>query len=97
MTANEIKYVDDVRQRYSNVLDDEHLTRDGILDDLMARPREVPDQVRLSRASTNWHMVYTQVKGNWDRLKGLHNRQRIWEDVKEIIRRIRKYQGQPGP
>jgi hypothetical protein len=92
MTANEIQYVDNVRQRYSNILQNEHMTQDGILDDLMARPRDVPDQVKLPRATTNWHKVYTQIKANWDRLKGLQNRQRIWEDVEEILRRIRKYE-----
>jgi hypothetical protein len=97
MTANEIKYVDNVRQRYFNVLQDEHMAQDGILDDLMARAREGPDQVRLSRASTNWHKVYTQIKAKWARLKGLHNRQRIWEDVEEIIRRIAKYEAQDTP
>ncbi|KAL3492121.1 hypothetical protein BJX62DRAFT_112669 [Aspergillus germanicus] len=94
MTANEIKYVDNVRQRFSNVLQDERMSQDGILDYLMARPGDVSDQVRLPKANTNWHQVYTQIKANWDRLKGLQNRQRIWEDVEEIIRRIRKYANQ---
>ncbi|KAL3443125.1 hypothetical protein BJX65DRAFT_209572 [Aspergillus insuetus] len=92
MTANEIGYVDRVRELYSNVLQDEHMTQDAILDDLMARPRGVPDQVKLPKANTNWHQVYTQIKANWGRLKGLQNRQRIWEDVEEILRRIRKYE-----
>jgi hypothetical protein len=94
LTANEVKYLDNVRQRYFNVLQDENMTQDGILDFLMTRPRDVPNQVKLPKANTNWHQVYTQIKANWGRLKGLQNRQRIWEDVEEIIRRIRKYEAQ---
>jgi hypothetical protein len=94
LTANEVKYLDNVRQRYFNVLKDENMTQDGILDFLMTRPRDVPNQVKLPKANTNWHQVYTQIKANWGRLKGLQNRQRIWEDVEEIIRRIRKYEAQ---
>ncbi|KAJ0423240.1 hypothetical protein BJY00DRAFT_278914 [Aspergillus carlsbadensis] len=90
-TANEVGYLNNARQRYSKVLRNEHISDEGILDYLMPRLREVPDPVRLPKVNTNWHRVYTQIKRHWHMLKGLRNRQRIWEDVEEIIRRIRKY------
>ncbi|CEL03816.1 hypothetical protein ASPCAL04959 [Aspergillus calidoustus] len=96
MTANEIKYVDNVRERYSTVLRNEHMGEDGILDHLLPWQRAVTGQIKLPKATTNWHQVYVQIKGNWGNLKGLRNRQRIWEDMEEIIRRIRKYENQSG-
>lgn len=43
---------------------------------------------------TNWCRVYYEVKMNWKKLKGLHNRERIWRDIEEILRRIDKYRGE---
>lgn len=50
----------------------------------------MPDQVKLPIRNTDWRRVLLQIQRNWDMLKGLQNRQRIWTDVEEIIRRIRK-------
>lgn len=51
----------------------------------------IPDQVKLPRMTTDWRRVLVQIQLNWDRLKGLQNRQRIWVDVEEVVRRIRKF------
>lgn len=45
----------------------------------------------LPKYKTNWCRVYYEVKTNWDALKGLQNRKRIWRDVEEILRRITEY------
>ncbi|KAL3458757.1 hypothetical protein BJX64DRAFT_212746 [Aspergillus heterothallicus] len=93
LTANEIKYVDDVRKRYAKVLtdDDAYGPVTDVVDYLLPRPRASVEQPRLPRADTDWHRVYAEIKTNWHQLKGLRNRQRIWEDVEEIMRRIDKY------
>jgi hypothetical protein len=49
----------------------------------------VPEQIRLPKWETDWRYVFTAIKRNWASLKGLRNRERIWEDVGEIVRRIR--------
>ncbi|KAL2842925.1 hypothetical protein BJY01DRAFT_216253 [Aspergillus pseudoustus] len=92
ITANEIKYIDEIRKSYGKILKQDHKGDEGILDYLFPRSDGVPEQMKLPRASTNWHAVFTAIKGNWDKLKGLRNRQRIWEDVEEVISRIRKYE-----
>ncbi|KAJ5125081.1 uncharacterized protein N7515_008906 [Penicillium bovifimosum] len=56
-------------------------------------PLAEPDEVKLPRANTDWHRVFTQIRLNWENLKGLQNRQRIWRDVEEVVRRIRKLEG----
>jgi hypothetical protein len=94
MTANEVKFLNKTRKRYSKVLSDEHTAVDGIVEYLLPRPNPGADLVNLPKANTNWHQVYTNIKGNWGRFKGLRNRQRIWEDVAEVIQRIQKYEGQ---
>lgn len=45
----------------------------------------------LPKDGTNWCRIYYDVKMNWETLKGLQNRERIWKDVEEIFRRIDKY------
>lgn len=50
----------------------------------------MPEQVKLPRVNTDWCHVLVQIQLNWDKLKGLRNRQRIWIDVEEVVRRIRK-------
>ncbi|RMJ23855.1 hypothetical protein PHISP_05287 [Aspergillus sp. HF37] len=44
--------------------------------------------IRLPRERTNWYRLYRDIRANWDRLKGLQNRARIWNDVTQIIERI---------
>lgn len=50
----------------------------------------LPSQ-RLPLAQTDWYELYRQITAHWEDLKGLHNRQRIWADAEEIIRRIQQY------
>lgn len=45
----------------------------------------------LPKDGTNWCRVFYEVKVNWEALKGLQNRERIWEDIEEIFRRIDDY------
>ncbi|KAJ5779354.1 hypothetical protein N7457_007074, partial [Penicillium paradoxum] len=91
LSANEVAFLNESREHYSRVLRDEEMSSDNIVDHLLPLPSAVPDQVNLPRESTDWHQVYTQIKYNWDGLKGLRNRQRIWEDIEEVFRRIEKY------
>ncbi|KAL4767160.1 hypothetical protein BDW60DRAFT_220752 [Aspergillus nidulans var. acristatus] len=67
---------------------------DGTVEHLLPRLNLQEKSIKVTKAGTNWHRVYATIKRNWACLKGLHNRQRIWEDVAEIIRRIQKYEGQ---
>ncbi|MCJ1391456.1 hypothetical protein MMC18_004320 [Xylographa bjoerkii] len=54
----------------------------------------------LDVGKTNWYEMYRKVKSCW-LFKGLQNRRRIWKDVEEVVRRIRKYRQEgkikPGP
>lgn len=53
------------------------------------RPIPVPDV--LPPHQTNWYMLYLEIKRNWNELLGLRNRERIWMDCEEIVRRIATY------
>lgn len=96
ITANDIKDTLITRELYNEVLEEEY--NEGELDpavfDIMAPPWSptVPHQIKLLRGKTNWYEVYSAITRNWDKLKGLKNRRRIWKDVEEIIRRVKKYQ-----
>lgn len=48
----------------------------------------------LPKGRTNWCRAYYEVKMNWEALRGLQNRERIWKDVEEIFRRIDVYRGE---
>ncbi|MCJ1399146.1 hypothetical protein MMC11_002348 [Xylographa trunciseda] len=43
----------------------------------------------LEVGKTNWYKLYCMLKSCW-LFKGLQNRRRIWKDVEEVVRRIRK-------
>ncbi|KAL4996659.1 hypothetical protein BDV10DRAFT_171576 [Aspergillus recurvatus] len=94
MTANEVKFLNETRKSYLQVLSDGTTVLDGAVEYLLPCTSLGAESVNLPKANTNWHQVYTTIKRNWGRLKGLRNRQRIWEDVAEIIRRIQKHEGQ---
>ena len=42
----------------------------------------------LPKGKTDWHRLYKKVKFCWKNLKGLQNRRRIWNDVREVVTRI---------
>ena len=42
-------------------------------------------------AKWNHCRLYYEIKTKWEELKGLRNRERIWTDVQEILRRIAMY------
>ncbi|QYS93811.1 hypothetical protein H0G86_001179 [Trichoderma simmonsii] len=46
--------------------------------------------VRLPRERTNWYQLYTDIKANEEKLKGLRNRKRIWGTVGEIVQNVKK-------
>lgn len=94
VTASDLLYFKEVRERYSEYLSDVETPTSEAVNFLLPFPKEVPSQLRLPRGNTNWHGVYTQIKKNWSSLRGLRNRQRIWEAVEEIIKRIEKYETQ---
>lgn len=52
------------------------------------------ETIILPKDRTNWCRVYYEVKANWKTLKGLQNRERIWKDVEEILRRIDGYRSE---
>ena len=45
----------------------------------------------LPQEGTNWCRLYYKIKTHWQDLQGLQNRQRIWNDVEEILNRISRY------
>lgn len=47
--------------------------------------------ITLPTAHPNWCRVYHEIMTHADELHGLRNRQRIWTDVEEILRRIQKH------
>ncbi|KAK2810650.1 hypothetical protein FQN50_002690 [Emmonsiellopsis sp. PD_5] len=60
--------------------------------DILASGTAIPEQIKLPRDKTNWYQLYVEIRRNWSQLKGLRNRERIYKDVEEIIRRIKKYE-----
>jgi hypothetical protein len=49
------------------------------------RPRPVP---QLDRLHTDWYSLYCQLRREWENIKGLQNRERIWKAVEFVSRRI---------
>lgn len=47
---------------------------------------------KLPQNRTNWYMVYTQITRHWNDLKGLRNRERIWQCCNDIAQRIEKFE-----
>ncbi|KAI9046062.1 F-box protein [Aspergillus affinis] len=92
VTANGARLLNQRRQHYTRVLREEgHVDNlDDALDYLLPWPESATPSHKLPRGQTNWYQLYTEVKRNWPQLKGLRNRQRIWEDVDEIIYRIKQ-------
>ncbi|KAK2761333.1 hypothetical protein FQN54_001855 [Arachnomyces sp. PD_36] len=41
--------------------------------------------VKLPRYKTNWYKLYRDITLNWDKLKGLQNRKRIWGDIMQLM------------
>ncbi|KAJ5819600.1 hypothetical protein N7474_005191 [Penicillium riverlandense] len=46
--------------------------------------------ITLPRDKTNWYKVFCDIRSNWSSLKGLRNRERIWENVKQVVDAIKK-------
>lgn len=90
VTASELAFVKEERERYLAQLRDEYTPASQAVEFLLPFPQEGPRPLTLP-SETNWHRVYTEIKQNWGRLLGLRNRQRIWENVGEIIKRIERY------
>lgn len=95
LTTAELRRTLQARSRYSTALtEDLYMTRsdaEKAMENQFPLVHFAPDQIKLSRGDTDWHHVFTGVKRNWNKLKGLRNRQRIWVDIEEIVRRILKF------
>jgi hypothetical protein len=53
-----------------------------------SRFRESRAVHHLSRLNTDWHYLYCRLAREWKNIKGLRNRERIWESAEHIVRRI---------
>jgi hypothetical protein len=94
LTTADIKCVVTARSAYARALAEDSYTQldaEKAAESRFVLPIIIPEQVKLPRATTDWHRVFMQIRLNWDKLKGLRNRQRIWVDVEEIVRRIQKF------
>ncbi|KAJ5511426.1 Major facilitator superfamily domain general substrate transporter [Penicillium expansum] len=94
VTTAEIKSVIRARSTYAETLRGDSYTEQAAERVAECRfPLSVimPGQVKLPRTNTDWRSVLVQIQLNWDKLKGLRNRQRIWVDVEEVVRRVRKF------
>lgn len=95
VSTAEVKFISNARNHYSRILvEDSYMVRSDAEKAGASRyplPMEMPEVKQLSRVDTNWRRVFTQIRLDWDKLKGLQNRRRIWTDVEEIVRRIRKF------
>ena len=47
--------------------------------------------MHLPRNRTNWYKLYRDIVANWEDLRGLRNRKRIWAHLEEIVSSIRRY------
>ncbi|KAJ5749162.1 uncharacterized protein N7511_010858 [Penicillium nucicola] len=92
VSTAQVKSILKSRKLLSNVLSADYMkykAAEKAAEYWLPMPCDMPNQVDLPRLGTDWRVVFTQIKQNWRRLKGLQNRRRIWTDVEEIIRRIR--------
>ncbi|KAJ5931171.1 Major facilitator superfamily domain general substrate transporter [Penicillium verrucosum] len=94
VTTAEIKSVIRARSTYAKALCEDDYTEhaaERVAEHRFPLSVILPDQVKLPRMNTDWRQVLVQIQLNRDRLKGLQNRQRIWVDVEEVVRRIRMF------
>lgn len=59
--------------------------------EMLRRHRESLPIANVDVEKTNWYKLYCGITRNWKELKGLRNRERIWEDIEEIVRRMKRY------
>ncbi|KAH7026425.1 uncharacterized protein B0I36DRAFT_365991 [Microdochium trichocladiopsis] len=61
------------------------------LETMCADSRRILDHtpMRLHRETTDWYQLYRDIVVNWDQLKGLRNRERIWQHVTTIVEAIK--------
>jgi hypothetical protein len=50
----------------------------------------------LHPGRTNYFTLYTLITRHWPQLRGLQNRERIWKDCEEILRRVAVHQKEGG-
>ncbi|KAJ5979985.1 hypothetical protein N7481_007283 [Penicillium waksmanii] len=70
VTKSSLKLFKEEREHYSLLLEDVYTPTSEVVDFLLPFPKEVPNQLQLSRRNTNWHGVYTQIKKSWSSLRG---------------------------
>lgn len=54
----------------------------------LARAESCLELVKLPQGKVDYHGLYLAVARNWDRLKGLRNRRRIWRDCEVILEEV---------
>ncbi|KAL9567426.1 hypothetical protein ACKAV7_008376 [Fusarium commune] len=62
--------------------------------EIMNNPLPKAPVTLLSRAETDWFHLKCEVSRNWQKLLGLQNRRRVWDDCQEILNRVDKYREQ---
>ena len=88
-TMRELKSYDEVLQARIRSLDD-------LPDEARAEQRKIIAQERLQsrkpkpaqhldRQRTDWHWLYREINREWKNMKGLHNRERIWYALANIV------------
>lgn len=53
--------------------------------DKLLKPRAVQ---RLHRLQIDWYWLYCQINREWEKIRGLQNRERIWKTLELVVRRI---------
>ncbi|CAG9948369.1 unnamed protein product [Clonostachys rosea f. rosea IK726] len=53
-----------------------------------------PQRLPCGPDEVDWFGLYCTLSHNFDNLKGLRNRKRIWKDCDEIVRQIKKYRAE---
>jgi hypothetical protein len=43
---------------------------------------------QLDRLRTDWYWLYCRINGEWENIKGLQNRERIWKTLEFVVRRV---------
>lgn len=66
---------------------------DALLD-IPHATRPATPTILLKRAETDWYRLHTEIGRNWEKLQGLQNRRRIWDDCQEILNRVDVYRKQ---
>lgn len=85
------KSVDSYKQDHSWMLLDPNKLPEETKQEMLRRDWEQMPIARLNAKKTNWYRLYSGITRHWKELKGSQTRERIWADVNEIVRSIKRY------